>query len=796
MPVYWADGGAGARAEGPAMLNQVSSLARFLTEISVRRPLVTAVVGLLATAGLAFQAAQLTSEVGYAAYFGPSDPAVERLSSFFEEFDSGLHVLVVFGCPGSDVCSSIRDRSALEFIAKLQQDLDRLSNVRRTQSVLNSPIVVGPLETRTIAERDGQGGYSLATDWETLAERSLGEPFLANVVVSQDGKTAGIVVEFQSLDSIPVRDLVHAILDLVPRYEEELGSEIFVAGDPVWTVIADDDLDADSLNLTVLMFVLITAILWGFFRDIWLTALPVLSVGGLTVAIHGVIAVLGIPMTTILAALPPLLVVIAITAAIHLLTAFLRHPDLAPGAALVQAADLVGPGCLWAAVTTAAGFGSFLLSDLASFRQFGLAAAIGLGLAFLGTFTLLPALLCLRPPRTRGPERARLGVVREMLAAALAAVSSRPTFVLAVGCAVLVGLAAGIPRLYYEVDFGDQSLVLRSVRFMEANFRKPMTTELVVTVPEGKRIYDEESLRLLQRLESYFRDEPSSGIAWSFLDFLEEAYRIDHGERPGQFDELVDAARDEMPIVASYDGLSAFWSESATERDAAQRVYRDRARVSVHRSWLNGEEQIPYVHRLRDFIAEVNSEVEPQGYRVELHGGLELAALAEERIRDTQWRSFGTAFAVVTLTLWALLWSMPSLAALGMVVNVLPVIGLLGLMGWTGIAVDPANTMVAAVLLAIAVDDTIHVSLNYQRRRGQGASRREAVTSTLTTVGEAVTITSICLALGFAVLMFSRWGGLVSFGLLASLGIVFALVGDLLLLPAALLRREKAETRT
>ncbi len=80
----------------------------------------------------------------------------------------------------------------------------------------------------------------------------------------------------------------------------------------------------------------------------------------------------------------------------------------------------------------------------------------------------------------------------------------RPTFVLVTGGVVLLGLAAGIPRLYYEVDFGDQSLVLRSVRFMEANFRKPMTTELVVTIPEGKRIYDEESLRLLQRLEDYF----------------------------------------------------------------------------------------------------------------------------------------------------------------------------------------------------------------------------------------------------------------------------------------------------
>jgi predicted RND superfamily exporter protein len=96
--------------------------------------------------------------------------------------------------------------------------------------------------------------------------------------------------------------------------------------------------------------------------------------------------------------------------------------------------------------------------------------------------------------------------------------------------------------------------------------------------------------------------------------------------------------------------------------------------------------------------------------------------------------------------------------------------------------------MVAAVLLAIAVDDTIHVSLRYQRERMAGATRQDAIATTLQTVGEAVVITSVCLALGFAVLMFSRWGGLVSFGLLASLGIVFALIGDLLLLPAALIR--------
>ena len=95
--------------------------------------------------------------------------------------------------------------------------------------------------------------------------------------------------------------------------------------------------------------------------------------------------------------------------------------------------------------------------------------------------------------------------------------------------------------------------------------------------------------------------------------------------------------------------------------------------------------------------------------------------------------------------------------------------------------------MVGALLLAIAVDDTIHVSLRLRRELDAGASREVALDRSFRSVGEAVVISSMCLALGFSALLFSEWGGLVSFGLLASLGVIFALVGDLLLLPAAVL---------
>jgi predicted RND superfamily exporter protein len=271
----------------------VSRLARLLTAASVRRPGLTLAVALGLTVPLGLAAARLSSEVGYAAYFGPDDPAVERLADFFEEFESGLHVVVAFGCPGSRVCASFRERAALDLLGRLQRELDRLPNVRRTRSLLDAPIVVGPLETRTLAERDGIGSYALVAEWPSLLERALEEPFIRSVVVSADGRTAGVVVELQSLASREIRAAVHALLTTVSRYEAELGGEIFVAGDPVWTVLADDDLDPDSRNLTLLMFVLITAVLWAVFRDPWLTLLPVLSVGALTIATRGGIGCTG-----------------------------------------------------------------------------------------------------------------------------------------------------------------------------------------------------------------------------------------------------------------------------------------------------------------------------------------------------------------------------------------------------------------------------------------------------------------------------------------------------------------------
>jgi predicted RND superfamily exporter protein len=146
--------------------------------------------------------------------------------------------------------------------------------------------------------------------------------------------------------------------------------------------------------------------------------------------------------------------------------------------------------------------------------------------------------------------------------------------------------------------------------------------------------------------------------------------------------------------------------------------------------------------------------------------------------------------AISTLIVFAmvglLLRSLP-LTIAAMPTNLFPVALVFGMMGWTGIPLDIASATVGAIVLGIAVDDTIHFLFRYREERRNGLSREEAVGRTYRETGRAVVFASVVLALGFAVLATSSSKSIAYFGIVASVSIVGAMLGDLLLLPVLLL---------
>ena len=124
--------------------------------------------------------------------------------------------------------------------------------------------------------------------------------------------------------------------------------------------------------------------------------------------------------------------------------------------------------------------------------------------------------------------------------------------------------------------------------------------------------------------------------------------------------------------------------------------------------------------------------------------------------------------------------------AASVLANLPIVLVLAALMTRFSIPLDVATITVAPALLGLIVDDTIHFLYAYRSRCRAGATASEAVAGSGAAVGSTLALTTLTLALGFAVLGFADIAIVSSTGMLMAVGVVIALLADLVLLPATL----------
>jgi uncharacterized protein len=171
---------------------------------------------------------------------------------------------------------------------------------------------------------------------------------------------------------------------------------------------------------------------------------------------------------------------------------------------------------------------------------------------------------------------------------------------------------------------------------------------------------------------------------------------------------------------------------------------------------------------------------------VVLSGGATLAEKAISGIGTSLVDSVLYAFLLILAFIVGLVRSL-RLGLLAMVPNLWPLLVALGMMGFLQIPIRASTIIVFSVALGIAVDDTTHFVHRYREevlRLGEGP---EAIRRTLVAIGRPIVLTSLILVAGFLVNALSDFRAIVECGLLSALTIGFALVSDLLLLPALLL---------
>ena len=188
---------------------------------------------------------------------------------------------------------------------------------------------------------------------------------------------------------------------------------------------------------------------------------------------------------------------------------------------------------------------------------------------------------------------------------------------------------------------------------------------------------------------------------------------------------------------------------------------------------------------LVESIREFGEEHAPEGVLVQPRAGLHSVLESDRRIVTSQVSSLGLCILAVFLTL-SVLWRSPRMALVALGVNLLPLTAVLALHGFGGVPLNSITVMVGAVVLGIAVDDSIHLLSYWTAIRSKVPDAQLAMRMTLERKLVPMLCTTAVLVSGLSLLLFSSFPPVADFGELSVVALLVALGSTLLGAPAAL----------
>ena len=752
-----------------------------LTEISMAHPVRVLLLLSLVTAAFAAQLPELRTEFGYRPLVGEEHPSIQALDEFIERFGGGFPVQIAWSCRQTPQCETIFDPASLRMADAVSRRLGSLAVIRDVRGPASSALLVPTsdgFEVRHFVER----GEPVA-DARLLAERALDDPLWVGNLVSEDGRTGVVVIQPVDSESETSVEVVEAIREVLAPFEDA-GFEFHLVGHAVEFVVAGRELAQSSAALTPIAAIVIALIVFALSRSWQGVLVSLVTVLTSLIWTFGLLGALHWPRDSILQTLAPLILVVGVCDAIHVLSRFASERTAGAGSggrlgrreALRAATRDIARPCLITTLTSAGAFLSFATSDLQTFVHFGVVSAFGVLACLILTFTLLPVLVLLIPAEGGSSGRVSRGWEVALDAIVRSAERRATPILVATGVVFVVCAVGWLGFLRVDTDgyemYGDRSQVIRWIRFVEQSLHRSDNLEIEIELPPSTPLESPETLDAISRFSGRLSQIEGLGRASSLLDLIERLNRLLHDDDPA-FERRGDGPEANAQLLE----LISFEDPALLETWLS--FDRSRVRVSVEAPFQS------YASRevvLREVRREIARSL-PADWSTVLTGQFAMGYDWVSDVQATQLRSFLTAFAVVLLLVAvhvrSLGWSL-----IAMIPTTLPVVVLLGSMGLLGLSLDVGRAMIAAVMIGIGVDDTVHLLSHFRCRRMAGATAPEAIRQAVLFVGRPVITSSVALAVGFLSLMTSSWQTVSSFGFFVGIGILGALLADLFVFPA------------
>ena len=742
----------------------------------------------------------------------------------------------------------LADRT-LDVLSRLQADLQRLEGVSSVFTILDAPL----LESPRVSIKELSGGIrtlrSPAVD-RKLARIEFGSsPIYQNLLVSPDLRTTALQINlpgdqrYQQLlndrnrlrakaakdglsaaEAAAYRDisrqfqqhrdsvraerhrLIVSIRDVMDRYRED--ADLFLGG---VSMIADDLIrfiknDLQVFGLGVLFFLVVT--LSVIFRQPRWVLLPMACCAVSALNMIGLLGLFGWEVTVISSNFISLQLIITMAIAIHLIVRYrelqVQHPDMEQHALVLETVRLKFKPCLYAALTTIAGFGSLVFCDILPVITFGWMMIAGIVVSMVVTFLLFPAGLVLMK-KGRPPNRKRAGFSLMPVLARFTEKHGRA--VLVVSAVLLVISLVGISRLEVENSFIDyfkqRTEIYQGMKVIDRQLGGTTPLDVIVdlepaapagsgslaesppaeagaefdqfsefdeTPPDDRYWFTAARMARIVRIHEYLESLPETGKVLSLGTLMEVAERFNDGKPLDNFQlallyrEIPDRYKKQLlaPYVSvPHNQVRFFVRVKDSQKDLKRNELLQKIRrESVQQLGLTAEEL-----RLTGLLVLYNNMLQNLFGSQILTLGITLLAL---------------------LGMFLLLFRSVRLALIAIFPNMLSIGVVLGFMGWAGIPLDMMTITIAAISVGIAVDDTIHYIHRFRLEFARGQSYLAAMHRCHGSIGYAMYYTSVTIIIGFSILALSNFIPSIYFGLLTGLAMLIALTAALTLLPELL----------
>lgn len=592
-----------------------------------------------------------------------------------------------------------------------------------------------------------------------------------------DGSALALLVA--ELDRATVQEkglttVVAGVSDEIRRLASTARLRLEVTGAPVMKTDILNASIADSRLFNIAGFAIGIGICWLFFRNLRLLLLVLVPTTLAVLCSIGLIGLLGQSLNPLMNTIIPLVMVMSFSNGLHLVFAirggFARGTDRR--AAIADAVMTVGPACVLSAATTAIAFASLTLTDSRLVNTFGLTAAAATGLSLLLIVVAMPPLaLFLFPaevdierkspadaasPFDHGLDRLCRWLSRHVIANAM--------LIAAVGGIALVGsswLYLQLEPRYRLTDIiPDSRETATAAALVDKEFGGLNVLHVMIS---WRGTLDEQAEDIWSAIDDVHRLLAAEPLLANTRSINEIHWQGPQGGRFGS------AWIDSLPMglagrYFSADRQAAVISANARDVEARQ---LDGLRRDI-------EARLDTVRQRHPALA------------MELTGFAPLSASRAIHTIGSLNRGMLTAMLIVVLLL-AVLFRSVELALIGFSVNLFAVVATGAWLYFSHTGLQYVSVVGLTVAFGIAVDDTVHFLNRFRLAMEAGLPWRAAVKNTLEHTGPILVLTTIVVVCGMATTLASDVPPTRIFGMLAITTLLFALFGDIVILPACLI---------